>query len=137
MNIIADELKLRHDAGAILVIEKIKSLDLDNEALIYYNFPFYRGETLDDLVQAHVLYISKIYGIIAFRIIASIDKLNEHMRKQIDELDSHLFSKINKIEELRKGRRDLKINITPMLLYVMEILKTNRRFFLLFLINRN
>lgn len=35
------------------------------------------------------------------------------MRKQIDELDSHLFSKINKIEELRKGRRDLKINITP------------------------
>ena len=113
MNIIADELKLRHDAGAILVIEKIKSLDLDNEALIYYNFPFYRGETLDDLVQAHVLYISKIYGIIAFRIIASIDKLNEHMRKQIDELDSHLFSKINKIEELRKGRRDLKINITP------------------------
>lgn len=45
MNIIADELKLRHDAGAILVIEKIKSLDLDNEALIYYNFPFI-GEKL-------------------------------------------------------------------------------------------
>lgn len=113
MNVIADELKLRRDTGAVLVIEKIKSLNLDEDALIYYNFPFYRGETLDDLVQAHVLYLSKIYGIIAFRIITSIENLNNNMRDQIDELDSHLFGKINKIEELRRGRRNLKINITP------------------------
>ena len=115
MNIIADELKLNRDAGAKLVIEKIKDSNLDKEALIYYNFPFYRGETSDDLIQAHVLYVSKVYGIVAFRVITEIGNLNCQVRKQLDDLDSFLFSKINKIEELRKGRRDLKINITPVL----------------------
>lgn len=113
MNIIADESKLKSDAGAILVIEKIKSFNLDDNALIYYNFPFYRGETLEELIQAHILYLSKVYGIIAFRTVASASYLDAKIIKQIDELDSHLFSKINKVEELRKGRRDLKINITP------------------------
>lgn len=115
MNIIADELKLKLDAGAKLVIEKIKDSNLDKEALIYYNFPFYRGETSDDLIQAHVLYVSKVYGIVAFRVITDIGNLNYYVRKQLDDLDSFLFSKINKIEELRKSRRDLKINITPVL----------------------
>ncbi|MNS59919.1 hypothetical protein D3C72_928920 [compost metagenome] len=32
---------------------------------------------------------------------------------KLDELDSHIFSKINKSEELRLKRRELKINVSP------------------------
>lgn len=80
---------------------------------IYYNFPFYRGETKDDLVQAHVLFVSKEFGVIFFRCIDSIKSYTSEEKNSIDTLDSHIFSKINKRDEFRIGRRELKINVTP------------------------
>lgn len=116
MNIIADESKLKKDTGASLVIEKIKDLGLDDDALVYYNFPFYRGETVEELIQAHILYVSRIFGVIAFRVFSSLSNITNSELEKVDELDSHLFGKLNKCEELRKGRRELKINVTPIII---------------------
>ena len=44
MDIIANESKLKNDPIALFLIEKIKEFEI-NDAIIYYNFPFYRGTT--------------------------------------------------------------------------------------------
>lgn len=113
MELIADQTKLKDDPIAQLLIETIRSFEI-KEANIYYNFPFYRGESNDDLVQAHVLFASKEFGVIFFRCINSIEELTALEKKKLDDLDSHIFSKINKIEELRIRRRELKIKVTPL-----------------------
>lgn len=113
MNIIGDEYKLNNDSEALLLIEKIKEKDYGN-ATIYYNFPFYRGETSDELVSAHILFISQKYGVIFFRCLSSEEEFNAIEKSKFDELDSHIFSKINKREEFRLDRRSLKIKVTPL-----------------------
>lgn len=55
MNLIADELKLSQDINASLLVSKLKEMNLA-KCKLYYNFPFYRGETRDDLVCAHLLF---------------------------------------------------------------------------------
>lgn len=112
MNIIADELKLKQDSVANLLVEKIKSLGLV-DCILYYNFPFYRGETAEELVKAHILFISKEYGVLFFRCLNGIEDYSEIERKKINELDSHIFAKINKREEFRLDRRSLKIKVSP------------------------
>lgn len=112
MLIIADELKLKKDVEANLLTDKIKELDLPDTNL-YYNFPFYRGETKEELVSAHLLLVSKEYGVIFFRCLPSKESYDNIEKSKLDELDSHIFSKINKREEFRLNRRELKINVTP------------------------
>lgn len=112
MNIIADELKLKQDINANLLVEKLRQKNL-GDCNIYYNFPFYRGETKDDLVSAHLLFLSKEFGVIFFRCLNSIDDYSLEEQKKLDELDSHIFAKINKREEFRLDRRTLKIKVSP------------------------
>lgn len=112
MNIIADELKLKQDIVANLLVEKIKSLNL-TDCSLYYNFPFYRGETAEELVKAHILLISKEYGVLFFRCLNAVEDYSEIERKKINDLDSHIFAKINKREEFRLDRRSLKIKVSP------------------------
>lgn len=114
MNIIADHNKLKQDPLASILIQKIESLELSNTNL-YYNFPFYRGETKDDLIQAHVLFVSKEFGVIFFRCINNIEAFNDTEKKKMDDLDSHIYSRINKVDELRLKRRELKINVSPII----------------------
>jgi superfamily I DNA and RNA helicase len=127
MNLIADELKLNKDAIAQLLINKISELGLDN-VIVYYNFPFYRGESKDDLVQAHVLFISKDYGVLFFRCIDQINSFTDIEKAKLDDLDSHIFSKINKHEVFRLKRRELKINVSPYVFVRKEINSTNESF---------
>lgn len=112
MDIIADQNKLKNDPTALLLIKTVNQLNI-LDANIYFNFPFYRGESKDDLVQAHVLFVSKAFGVIFFRCFNTIEELTDIERKKLDDLDSHIFSKINKLDELRIKRRELKIRVTP------------------------
>ncbi|MFD0991318.1 DEAD/DEAH box helicase [Mariniflexile jejuense] len=112
MELLADHNKLKNDPLAKVLVEKIQSLEINNSNL-YYNFPFYRGETKEDLIQAHVLLVSLQYGVIFFRCINNQELYNEIEKKKMDDLDGHIFSRINKVDELRIKRRDLKINVTP------------------------
>lgn len=112
MELLADHNKLKNDHLAKLLVEKIQSLDI-SDCNLYYNFPFYRGETKEDLIQAHVLLVSSEYGVIFFRCINNEESYNEIEKKKMDDLDGHIFSRINKVDELRIKRRELKINVTP------------------------
>ena len=58
MELLADHNKLKTDPLASVLISKIQSLEI-GKASLYYNFPLYRGETKEDLIQAHVLLVSK------------------------------------------------------------------------------
>lgn len=58
MNIIADELKLKQDSEANMLVKLISDLGIE-DANLYYNFPLYRGETKDDIVSAHVMFVSR------------------------------------------------------------------------------
>ena len=71
MNVIADEIKLKQDALAYRVCEKIKELKLGDSAVLYYNFPLYRGDLPEDLIQAQLLLASPIYGVLYFKCIES------------------------------------------------------------------
>ncbi|WPV70571.1 DEAD/DEAH box helicase [Chitinophaga sp. LS1] len=118
--IIADEKKLNQDALASRLISKIA--ELNDHSIIYYNFPFYRAEAKEDLIQAHVLLISKKYGVIFFRCLASAEEMSEKEFNYFDNLDSFIFGKINKREELRLRRRELKVNLTPVF-YISDFQK--------------
>lgn len=112
MELLADYNKLKLDPIASILINKIQDLNIENTNL-YYNFPLYRGETRDDLLQAHVMLVSRKYGVIFFRCINTLDLYTETEKKKMDDLDGHIYSRINKVDELRISRRILKINITP------------------------
>lgn len=112
MNIIADELKLKQDINANLLVQKLKEKNYSN-CNLYYNFPFYRGETIDDLVIAHLLFLSKEFGVIFFRCLNSIEDYSSIEKSKLNELDSHIYAKINKREEFRFERRKLKIKVSP------------------------
>lgn len=112
MVLLADHSKLKNDILASILIDKIQSIGLQN-CTLYYNFPFYRGETKQDLVQAHVLLVSMEFGVIFFRCINNQQSYTEYEKKKMDDLDGHIFSRINKVDELRIKRRELKINVTP------------------------
>lgn len=118
MNIIADEIKLAKDVVAYRVSEKIKELSLDSSAVLYYNFPLYRGELPEDLIQAQLLLASPKYGILYLKCLDSNRYLTEEEKKYLDELDVSIINRINKRSELRKNRRELKFNVT--LLVVSE-----------------
>jgi superfamily I DNA and RNA helicase len=113
MDIVANESKLKNDPIALLLIELIKDLDV-KDAILYYNFPFYRGESTEELVQAHVLFISPTFGVIFFRCINSYRDFTDLEKRKLDDLDGHIFSKINKYDEFRLQRRELKIKVTPL-----------------------
>lgn len=112
MNIIADELKLKQDSEANMLVKLISDLGIE-DANLYYNFPLYRGETKDDIVSAHVMFVSRKYGVIFFRCLSSDESLASIEKDKLDELDSYVYARINKREEFRKSRRELKINVVP------------------------
>ncbi|MBP2617855.1 DEAD/DEAH box helicase [Chryseobacterium jejuense] len=111
---LGDPSKLDNDLIAKIVIDKIESLNIDN-SFTYHNFPLYRGEVKDDIINAHVLFVSQEFGVIFFRCFEEKIELNQNELLKLDELDSHILAKISRASELRNGRRDLKINVTPKL----------------------
>lgn len=127
MEVLADHNKLRLDPIASILINKIKDLKIE-DANLYYNFPLYRGETSDDLLQAHVMIVSRQYGVVFFRCIENTDLYGEIEKKKMDDLDGHIFSRINKVDELRISRRTLKINVTPKIFVNAEIIDQSDEF---------
>lgn len=113
MTIIADEQKLKQDSLALLLIRKIEEIQIDSESIIYYNFPFFRGDTTEESVFAHVLFVSRLYGLIAFKCVSNLDTLTSNDIEYANTLDSYIFSKLNKCERLRLKRRELKVKATP------------------------
>ena len=128
MNIIADEIKLKQDAVAYRVCEKIKELNLGDSTVLYYNFPLYRGELPEDLIQAQLLLASPLYGIIYFKCLESDRCLTEEEEEYLDNLDVSIINRLNKRSELRKRRRELKFNVTLLVVAGRDDIVNDRKY---------
>lgn len=109
---LGDLQKVKNDFSAKYLIDTIESMEISN-SFTYYNFPFYKGEVDDDIIKAHVLFVSREFGVIFFRCIDAESKLTDEEITKLDELDGHIVGRIGKVNDLRIGRRELKINVTP------------------------
>lgn len=107
MKTIVDERKLKQDALAYRVFKHIEGLKLGDADILYYNFPLYRGELPEDLIQAQILLVSKKYGVVCFKCSES-NTLSEYEIEYMDTLDVTFFGKFSKFSDLRLSKRELK-----------------------------
>lgn len=111
MTLIGDITKLSADTVANLVYDKIKLLnDIDSSALVYYQFPFYKGDIDSDLIEAKLLLVSKVYGIIFFDC-SNSNELTSNIKDRIDDVYGQISSRLKKYSILRSGRDKLKYDI--------------------------
>lgn len=113
MKFIGDQIKIKRDIFVNHVSKLIMDLNIDEDAYLYYNFPLYRGDTPDELVQAQLMLISPIYGVLYFKCLDTNRNLSDQEVESMENLDASIFDRLIKKPELREGRRNLKINVTP------------------------
>ena len=115
MILIADEMKLKLDVPAKQVVELLDDKYKDNEMLVYYKYPIYRGDLPEDLIQAHLLITSARFGVIYIAC-----KIGEHLDdsyfEYLESLDSNLYKKFVSRTELRKSKRELKFDVSGIVL---------------------
>lgn len=76
MKLIADIEKLNQNKPANLLVSALGKL-VDDETIVYYNFPLYRGDLQEELRQVEIMMVSCHYGIVYFKCINSYRKLND------------------------------------------------------------
>lgn len=107
MIVVADELRLKQDAIVHPVFEKLKEIFPDEDTVMYYSFPLYRGDEADEIVSAPLLIASKKIGVLYMFVNPDGNAISDNVLKMYEDMDSRLFSKFSKRAELRKGRREL------------------------------
>ena len=70
MKLIADIEKLNQNKPANLLVSALGKL-VDDETIVYYNFPLYRGDLQEELRQVEIMMVSCHYGIVYFKCINS------------------------------------------------------------------
>lgn len=114
MKIIADESKLKSDRLSSQVVEVLCDNIKDDSVYLYYKYPIYRGDLPDDLVQAQLLITSPKFGVCY--IYYSSKQFTHENEEYLDNLDSNLLRKFINRPELRKNRRELKFEITGIII---------------------
>ena len=61
MKLIADIEKLNQNKPANLLVSALGKL-VDDETIVYYNFPLYRGDLQEELRQVEIMMVSCHYG---------------------------------------------------------------------------
>lgn len=105
-------------AEAKLLYSHLEALALNNlkleDADLYYDFPLYRDDD-DQLISTHFMLVSKSYGIVIFYFSSANDsnyvkQLNIDDEK-LEHIYGHVYSRLMKQKNLRKGRKELKISV--------------------------
>ena len=104
-----DREALAKDALANLVFSKIEQV-ADEDAFVYYKYPFYRGDLDSETVEAKLLLVSPSYGIITFDF-DSQGTFDETAKERVDNLYNMLYERISKFSQLRKRKNELKYGI--------------------------
>lgn len=115
-----NETLVKREPAAKALISQL--MNIDNEfnfdgASVYHHFPIYPNYESEKTVSANVIFISKVYGIFIFQCIEYSGEYEIiECIKNLDEIDRLIFAKILKESPiLQKGRRGLKVNITPLI----------------------
>ena len=120
MELIADEIKLRQDAIAYQVVNKLKNVLKDTYSILYYNFPLYRGDVPNDIIQAKLLLAAPTMGVIYFTFLSEERELNETEKQYLENLDAHIFQRFIKRAELRINKRSLKFGVSAVVISKLE-----------------
>lgn len=120
MELIADEIKLRQDALTYQVVDKLEGILKDKYCFLYYNFPLYRGDVPDDIIQAKLLLADPSMGVIYFTILSEERELNEMEKQYLENLDAHIFQRFIKRAELRLNKRALKFGVSAIVISKKE-----------------
>ena len=116
MILIADEKKLSTDVQAKQVIERLQGQYTDNNVFVYYKYPIFRGDLPEELVQAHLLVTSPQFGVVYIACKVG-DLIDDAYYEYLESLDSNLFKKFVSRTELRQSKRELKFEVTGIVLW--------------------
>lgn len=116
MILIADEKKLSQDVQAKQVIERLGAQYPEDDVLVYYKYPIFRGDLPEELVQAHLLVASPHFGVVYIACKIG-DTLDQAYYDYLESLDSNLFKKFVSRSELRRSKRDLKFDVAGIVLW--------------------
>lgn len=116
MILIADEKKLSTDVQAKQVIKRLQGQYTDNDVFVYYKYPIFRGDLPEELVQAHLLVTSPHFGVVYIACKVG-DTIDDAYYEYLESLDSNLFKKFVSRTELRQSKRELKFEVTGIVLW--------------------
>lgn len=113
MNII-NQNALAKDISSSTIAAHIKQYVEDDDAILYYRFPLYKGEIEAENIIAKLLLVSQRYGLIYFDTWGENENL-ELVEDRVNTLYTHLRAKLLKQRELLKGRDRLKYDLHTVL----------------------
>ena len=116
MIVIADEKKLGTDVQAKQVIDRLVERYTDKNVFVYYKYPIFRGDLPEELVQAHLLVTSPQFGVVYIACKIG-DIIDDTYFEYLESLDSNLFKKFVSRTELRQSKRELKFDVTGLVLW--------------------
>ena len=110
LKLIATSAEIEKNVLAKGLYDSLEMSVKDDNATLYYKFPFYKGDVKDDLVEAQMLLLSPKYGIFLFDY-ENKGNVSDDMRDKMDNLYVEVSSRIKKIPQLRLKRDSLKYEI--------------------------
>ena len=100
MHFIGNTEEIKKDVFANLIYNKLNTIIQDEDAILYYQYPFYKGDIKSDIIEAKLLLVSSIYGLFFFEIDKN-DHFTEDTKNQIDILYNEIASRMLKHMALR------------------------------------
>ena len=108
-----DKQALAKDDFAQLIFSRIEQV-VDDEAIVYYKYPFFRGDIESETVEAKLLLVSPVYGIIFFDL-DSKGVFDDITTDRVGNLYNEISTRMSKFPSLRKHLSGLKYNIVPII----------------------
>ena len=122
-----DKQALAKDILAQSVFSKIEQI-VDENAIVYYKYPFFRGDIESETVEAKLLLVSPVYGIIFFDL-DSKGNFDEITNDRVGNLYNEISSRMSKFPGLRKRLSGLKYDIVPVIVGGYEYREDDGFFF--------
>lgn len=110
MKLIADIEKLNQDRLAKNLVSNLNKL-VDDDTIVYYNFPLYRGDLQEELRQVEIMMISPKYGVVYFKCINTYRKLTNTEKVYVNDLYENIYGRLSKDAQFRKNRKELNVGL--------------------------
>ena len=115
MRLIADQIKLKRDFASKQVVDLLQNEFVNDSVFVYYQYPIFRGDLPEDLIQAQLLVTSPDFGVVYISCKIG-EVIDDGYYDYLASLDSNLYKKFISRPELRKSKRELKFDISGIVL---------------------
>jgi superfamily I DNA and RNA helicase len=115
-----NETLVKNEPAARALISSLFNIDDDvsfQNATVYHQFPIYPNFDTDKTISANVIFLSQVHGIFIFQCVEYVENIVlGDPSSRLSEIDRLIYAKILKESpRLQKGRRDLKVDIIPVI----------------------